>query len=95
MKRHILLLVIALIMGLAVRVEAKSVDKSTTANLATRVLNKAVVDATPEQFTGCRLYVGADGKGFVLLAADDRVRPVLAYSLNGEWPTKTNGEASA
>ena len=95
MKRHILLLVIALIMGLAVRVEAKSVDKTTTANLATRVLNKAVVDATPEQFTGCRLYVGADGKGFVLLAADDRVRPVLAYSLNGEWPTETNGEASA
>lgn len=94
MKRHILLLVIALIMGLTMRVEAKSVDKSTTANLAARVLNKAVVDATPEQFTGCRLYVGADGKGFVLLAADDRVRPVLAYSLNGEWPTEANNDAS-
>lgn len=95
MKHHFLFLVIALIMGLAIRVEAKPVDKTTTANLATRILNKAVVDATPEQFTGCHLYVGADGKGFVLLAADDRVRPVLAYSLNGEWPMESDNHASA
>lgn len=94
MKHHILLIVIALIMGIAMRVEAKPVDKISSANLATRILNKAVLDVTPEQFTGCYLYVGADGKGFVLLAADDRVRPVLAYSMNGEWPMESDNQAS-
>lgn len=64
---------ILLAICLTTKVEAKPVDKATAASLATRVLNKAVVDATPSQFTGLHLFFGADGKGFALIAADDCV----------------------
>ena len=67
-------------------------DKATSASLATRVLNKAVVDATSSQFTGLHLFVGADGKGFAPIAADDRVRPVLAYSPDGTFDPATMPE---
>ncbi len=72
-------------MAIGLTAEAKPVDKTTAAILAARILNKTVVDATPSQFTGCHLFAGADGKGFVLLAADDRIRPVLAYSPDGTF----------
>ena len=84
-KRVFYIIVIVLTIGLSVRVEAKPVDKAIAARMAVRVLNKTVVDATPTQLTGCHLFIGADGKGFVLLAADDRVRPVLAYSPDGTF----------
>ena len=80
-----LLAAIVLAVGLSARMEAKPVDKAIATHLAAQVLNKAVVDATPSRFTGCHLFTGADGKGFVLLAADDRIRPVLAYSPDGSF----------
>jgi hypothetical protein len=49
-------------------------------------LQKQVVDATPDSFTECYLFVGTDGTGFALIAADDCVRPVLGYSLSGTFP---------
>ena len=64
---------------------AKPVDVSTAARVATQVLKKEVVDATPKHFTECYLFVGADGKGFALVAADDCVRPLLAYSMDGAF----------
>ncbi len=76
---------IVLAVCLTAKVEAKPVDKAAATSLATRLLNKAVVDATPSQFTGCLLFTDADGKGFALIAADDCVRPVLAYSPDGSW----------
>ncbi|MBQ0016159.1 MAG: C10 family peptidase, partial [Bacteroidales bacterium] len=38
------------------------------------------------------LFVGADGLGFVLVAADDCVRPIVGYSLRGafEFPIKSS-----
>ena len=82
------LLITALLTGIFsnfLTLQAKPVDKATAAQMAARVLNKAVADATPTQFTECYLFTGADGKGFVLMAADDCVRPVLAYSLDGTF----------
>ena len=86
MKRLITIIAaLALTAGLSGRMEAKPVDKATAASIASRVLNKAVVDATPVRLDGCFLFTGADGKGFVLMAADDRIRPVLAYSPDGTF----------
>jgi len=86
MKR-IITFVAALVLaaGFTGKMVAKPVDKATAASIAARVLNKAVVDATSVRLNGCFLFTGADGKGFVLMAADDRVRPVLAYSPDGSF----------
>ena len=56
---------------------AKTVDLAVARVAAAHLLQKEVFCATPETFTECYLFVGADGKGFALIAADDRVRPVL------------------
>ena len=40
------------------------------------------LSCTPWQFDGIYLYTSADG-GFVLVAADDAVRPILGYSPTG------------
>lgn len=69
-------------------VEAKPVDKAIAARAAANVLHKAVVNATPENFTECYLFIAADGAGFVLLSADDCVFPLLGYSLESPFPTK-------
>lgn len=85
MKKTFTTLAFVMIVSLFARMEAHPVDKATAASLAAQVLYKNVIDATPSQFTGCRLFTGADGKGFVLIAADDRIRPVLAYSPDGSF----------
>ena len=63
-------------------VQAKPVDPTMAVQVARRYLSQAelTVTALPEMY----LVAPADGKGFVLVAADDCVRPVLAYS-----PTET------
>lgn len=81
--------VLILAAGFSGRIEAKPVDKKTAASIAARVLNKSVVDASHVRLDGCFLFTGADGKGFVLMAADDRVRPVLAYSPDGTFDPTT------
>ena len=77
--RHLLLTALLLLTG---SLQAKPVDPTLLLRAAQHVLQRTdVVDATPATFTDCRLYVGADGRGFVLLADDDCVRPLLGYSL--------------
>lgn len=77
MKRLLPLISFLIIGGMAF---AKPVDKSVAARIASNMLQKSVVDATPAQFAECYLFVGADGEGFVLLSADDCVWPLLGYS---------------
>ena len=85
MKKFFLsILLLALSAGMAM---AKPVDPAVARVAAAHLLQKAVFDATPASFTECYLFVGADGKGFALIAADDCVRPVLGYSLSGTFPT--------
>lgn len=85
MKRFFCLLLVLTVLS-HTAVEGKPVEKRRAAHIAAKVLGKAVVEATPRCFPECHLFVGDDGVGFVLLAADDLVRPVLAYSLNEEFP---------
>lgn len=66
---------------------AKPIDPEAARQKAQRLLGKAVVDATPADFTECYLFVGTDGTGFVLVAADDCVPPLLGYSRSGIFPT--------
>lgn len=85
MKRTILLL-LALT---AASLQAKPVDPELLLAAARQVLGRAdVVDVTPAAFTDCRLYVGADGTGFVLLSDDNCVRPLLGYSPTETFPTQ-------
>ncbi|MBQ8703570.1 MAG: thiol protease/hemagglutinin PrtT [Bacteroidales bacterium] len=86
MKRLSLL---AILLTALLPVQAKPVDPSQLLRAAQHVLQRSdVVDATPASFTDCRLFVGADGQGFVLLSDDDCVRPLLGYSLTNPFPTE-------
>lgn len=85
MKR--LTLTLALLMLALTAVNAKPVDPERMLRAAQQVLHRTdVADVTPKDFDGCRLYVGSDGTGFVLLADDDCVRPLLGYSPTASWP---------
>ncbi len=82
--KKIFLSIIAVLV-IAAEVQAKPVGRDVAARLAGNVLQKQVVDATPAAFTECYLFVGADGKGFALVSADDCVRPLLGYSMEGSF----------
>ena len=82
MKR-IIFITLLLVGGWA---SAKPVDPDIAMRVAQNLLGRPVVDATPADFSQCFLFTGADGKGFVLVAADDCVRPVLAYSHSDTFP---------
>ena len=82
-RLFVYLLAFAFIGGVA----AKPVGKGTAAQIASKVLQKAVSDATPDSFAECYLFVATDGKGFVLLSADDCVFPLLGYSMESPFPT--------
>lgn len=85
MKRLTITLILAM---LAASAMAKPVDKGTLRRAAESVLDRTdLVDATPDAWQGCRLYTGADGTGFVLLATDYSARPLLGYSLTNRFPT--------
>ena len=72
---------------LAVSLQAKPVDPALLLHAASRVLQRTdLVEATPDGYTLCRLFAGADGRGFVLLSADDCVRPLLGYSPESAFP---------
>lgn len=84
MKRLIALLTLLL----PALLPAKPVDPADLVRAAQQVLRRSdVVDVTPSRFTECRLFAGSDGRGFVLLAADDCARPLLGYSLREAFPT--------
>lgn len=69
--------------------QAKPVDAATASRVAQAVLQKEVTDATPAAFLECYLFVGTDGTGYALVAADDCVRPLLGYSLTDIFPSQT------
>ncbi len=83
MKRYFLS--ILLLLCFPAVMQAKPVDKAVAGQVASQVLKKQVVNATPADFTECYLFIGADGKGFALVSADDCVRPLLAYSIDGTF----------
>lgn len=86
MKKRIILPILMLVLGTGTAM-AKAVDPDVARTAAAHLLQKDVVDATPQSFTECYLFVGTDGRGFALIAADDCVRPVLGYSPTGLFPT--------
>lgn len=85
MKQKVLSLLLT-VFALAPMAEAKPVEPSIAMRIAQNLLHKSVVDATPDVFSECYLFVGADGEGFVLLSADDCVFPLLGYSRISAFP---------
>ena len=85
MKKNFFLTLLILAFGTA---SAKPVDLSVAQRIAENLLHKSVVDATPADFSQCYLFIGADSNGFVLVSADDCVRPVLAYSRSERFSTE-------
>lgn len=77
MKKIVTLVALLATVALAT---AKPVSLETARRAAENVLGRAVVDATPKDYTECYLFAGADGRGFVLLSADDIARPLLGFS---------------
>ena len=73
--------------------QAKRVNEASAANIAKRFIRladkgvkrmmpaKAAKQSSEEQ--PYYIFTGADGKGFVIVAADDVARPVLGYSVDG------------
>lgn len=85
MKKFFFLTLLMLTIGTA---GAKPVDPAVARRVAENLLRKTVVDATPADFSQCYLFIGADSNGFVLVSADDCVRPVLAYSRSERFSTE-------
>lgn len=82
MKKNFFLALLILLISTA---GAKPVDPSVAHRIAENLLHKSVVDATPADFSQCYLFIGSDGMGFVLVSADDCVRPILGYSHNSKF----------
>ena len=85
MKKRLAL--VGLLLTATFALQAKPVDPQLLLRAAQHVLGRAdLVDATPASLVASRLFVGADGHGFVLLAADDASRPLLGYSATEAFP---------
>lgn len=46
-----------------------------------------------QQFQGLHVFTGADGKGFVIVSADDCTIPILGYSTSNPFPSDTLPES--
>jgi len=80
-----------LLMTLYHMAEARNVDTVAAKALAERFLSakgakSELRNITPAVWEGS-LYLYANRQGYVLMSADDAVRPILAYSTNGTFPT--------
>ena len=84
MKKTILF---AALLATGLMAVAKPVDPAEARRIAAHVLGRDVVDATPKHYSECYLFTGADGRGFVLLSADDCTEPLLGYSLTSVFRT--------
>ena len=83
--------------------QAKRVNEANAANIARRIIPvadkklrrilpaKAIIQSEEEQ--PYYIFTGTDGRGFVIVAADDVARPVLGYSVDGV--VSDNGELPA
>lgn len=83
MKRFYILLVLCLLV--AVTAKATPVSRSEASTLAASFLNQRSVTELKTTFE--HFYVFNGEQGFVMIAADDRVQPVLGYSLEGTFQT--------
>ena len=83
-----LLLPMALLLFAIGGASAKPVTPDVARRVAQNKLRKTVVDATPDYLTHCYLFLGADGRGFALVAADDCVRPLLGYSADDTFESE-------
>ena len=91
MKRTVIITMLVLLMTLYHMAEARNVDTVAVKALAERFLSAKGVrselqNITPVKWEGM-LYLYANGQGYVLMSANDAVRPILAYSTNGTFPT--------
>ena len=92
MKKTVTIAFVVLMMTLPFMAGARNVDTVSARKIAERFLSAKGVrselhNITPAAWNGT-LYLYAIGqKGFVLMSADDAVRPILAYSTEGNFPT--------
>ena len=90
-KYQIVAMMLMLLMAVTYKTEAQSVDALTARNIAesfisAKGMKTELHDVTPAAWEG-NLYLYANGQGYVLMSANDAVRPILAYSTNGAFPT--------
>lgn len=87
MKRGIFLPL--LFLSIASGIWAKPVSKQILDNIAVHFFGGEVLSEPLGNSGAVRLYRPVDGQGFLLLATDDCVRPVLGYSRVGEFPAES------
>ena len=86
-------IVVMFFMTLSFVTQARNVDSLTARTMAVSVLTDrgaktALYDITPAAWRGNLYLYAGEQSGFVLLPADDAVRPILAYSTTGAFPTE-------
>ena len=69
----------------AVTVMARPVDVKRASRLVELHFFSPAVCVSPAEWSELYVFVPADGEGFAIIASDDCVRPVLAYSLTGRF----------
>lgn len=70
----------------AVAAMARPVDVQRACRLVEDHFFAPAVCVSPATWEGLYVFTPASGQGFVVVAADDCVRPVLAYSATGQFP---------
>ena len=90
-KYPIIAMMLMLVMAVSPMAKAQNVDAQMARNIAESFLSAKgakteLHNATPAAWEG-KLYLYANGQGYVLMPANDAVRPILAYSTNGTFPT--------
>lgn len=92
MKKTVTIAFIVLMMTLPFMAGARNVDTVSARKIAERFLSAKGVrselhNITPAAWNGTLYLYSIGQKGFVLMSADDAVRPILAYSTEGDFPT--------
>ena len=95
MKKALSLLLVAAVLTVCTFVSAAPVDKTKAKAAAISFLkskgaeNLQLVDITgTTPYTAFYIFAGSDGKGFVIVSADDCVLPILGYSTSGTFVTE-------
>lgn len=90
-KYQIVAMMLMLVMAVSPMTKAQNVDALTARKTAETFLfakgaKTELHNVTPAAWEG-KLYLYANGQGYVLMSANDAVRPILAYSTNSTFPT--------
>ena len=95
MKKALSLLLVAAVLTVGTFVSAAPVDKTKAHAAAISFLKSKgaedlqLVDITgTTPYTAFYIFAGSDGKGFVIVSADDCVLPILGYSTSGTFVTE-------